>query len=79
LKDEEAIDWREGFRNLKGSRGTSLRKVKEVYQGERSMLCGGKEKGRECMCEQNISSYVCGRVLFQKKRCVQELSMGGFP
>jgi hypothetical protein len=47
LKDEEAIDWREGFRNLKGSRGTSSRKVREAYQGERSMLCGGKEKGRE--------------------------------
>jgi hypothetical protein len=47
LKDEEAIDWREGFQSLKGSRGTSSRKVKEVYQGERSMLCGRKEKGRE--------------------------------
>jgi hypothetical protein len=33
LKDEEAIDWREKFQNLKGSRGTSSRKVKEAYQG----------------------------------------------
>ncbi len=66
LKDEEAIDWREGFWSLKGSRGTNSRKVKEAYQGERSMLCGGKEKGEEWMCEQKISSYVCGRV-FQKK------------
>jgi hypothetical protein len=47
LKDEEAIDWGKGFRNLKGSRGTSSRKVREVYQGERSILCGEKEKGRE--------------------------------
>ncbi len=39
LKDEEAIDWGEGFRSLKGSRGTSSRKVKEAYQGERSILC----------------------------------------
>jgi hypothetical protein len=47
LKDDEAIDWRERIRSLKGSRGTSSRKVKEAYQGERSMLCGGKEKGGE--------------------------------
>jgi hypothetical protein len=47
LKDEEAIDWREGFRSLKGSRGTVQGKVKEAYQGERSMLWGGKEKGGE--------------------------------
>jgi hypothetical protein len=31
------------------------------------MLCGRKEKGREWMCEQKISSYVCGRVLLKKK------------
>jgi hypothetical protein len=31
------------------------------------------------MCEQKISSYACGRVLLKKKRCVQELSMEGFP
>jgi hypothetical protein len=47
LKDEEAIDWREGFRSLKGSWGTSSRKIKEAYQGEKRMLCGGKEKGGE--------------------------------
>jgi hypothetical protein len=47
LKDEEVIDWRERFGSLKGSRETSSRKVKEVYQGERSMLCGRKEKGGE--------------------------------
>ncbi len=71
LKDEEAIDWKEGFWSLKGSRGTSSRKVKEAYQGKRSMLCGGKEKGGEWMCEQKISSYVCGRVLFKKKMCAR--------
>jgi hypothetical protein len=32
LKDEEAINLREGFRSLKGLRGTSSRKVKEAYQ-----------------------------------------------
>jgi hypothetical protein len=42
------------------------------------MLCGGKEKGGEWMCEQKISSYVCRRVL-KKKGCVQELNMEGFP
>jgi hypothetical protein len=47
LKDEEAIDWGEGFRSLKGSRGISSRKVKEAYQGKRSILCGEKEKGKE--------------------------------
>jgi hypothetical protein len=47
LNDEEAIDWREGFRSFKGSKGTSSRKVKEAYQGEKSMSCGGKKKGRK--------------------------------
>jgi hypothetical protein len=31
LKDEEAFDWKEGFRSLKGSRGTRSRKGSEVY------------------------------------------------
>jgi hypothetical protein len=47
LKDEGAIDWGEGFRNLKGSRGTNSRKVREAYQGKGSILCGKREKGRE--------------------------------
>ncbi len=71
LKDEEAIDWREGFWSLKGSRGTSSRKVKEAYQGEKSTLCWEKEKGRKWMCEQKISSHVCGRVLFMKRMCAR--------
>jgi hypothetical protein len=33
LKDEEAIDRREGFQSFHWSRETSLRKVMEVYQG----------------------------------------------
>jgi hypothetical protein len=39
LKDEEAIDWREGFRSLKGSRGTNSKKVREAYQGKMNILC----------------------------------------
>jgi hypothetical protein len=41
LKDEEAIDWREGFRSLKGSKGTSSRRFTKargvccVEKGER--------------------------------------------
>jgi hypothetical protein len=38
LKDEEAIDWREGFQSFHWSRGTSSKKVMEAYQGSRGCL-----------------------------------------
>jgi hypothetical protein len=70
LKDEEAIDWREGFRSLKGSRGTSSRKVKEAYQGERSMLGGGKGKEEnECVSKRLI--LMCLEGCCSKKMCAR--------
>ncbi len=58
LKDEEAIDWRRGFRNLHWARETSSRKVMENFQGRRESLgwgvCffWGKEKQNKIkMCD----------------------------
>jgi hypothetical protein len=47
LKDEEVIDWREGFQSFHWSRGTSSRKVMEAYQGRKKYVVWWKEKGRE--------------------------------
>jgi len=57
LKDEEAIDWSKGFRSFHWTRGTSSKKVMEVYQGrEESCVCE-KEKKRKMKCEEKISAY----------------------
>jgi hypothetical protein len=47
LKDEETIDCREGFRSLKGSRGTSSRKVKRLTKEEEYVVLKKGKKGRE--------------------------------
>ncbi len=47
LKDEEAIDSREGFQNFHWSRGTNSRKVMEAYQGKKEYVVWWKEKGKE--------------------------------
>jgi hypothetical protein len=49
-----------------------------LTKGEKSILCWGKKKGGEWMCEEKISSYVWKGVVHEK-RCVQEISMEGFP
>ncbi len=41
-----------------------------LTKGERSILCWGKGKGKEWMCEKKISSYVW-KVLFMKKMCAR--------
>jgi hypothetical protein len=64
LKDEEAIDWRRGFRSFHWARGTSSKKVMETFQGRRESLGWGvfvfweKKKKMECV----ISFYVKGVV-----------------
>jgi hypothetical protein len=61
LKDEEAIDWRRGFRSFHWAKGTSSRKVKETFQGRRESLGRGMfvfwEKKKEVK-DYVISSYV---------------------
>jgi hypothetical protein len=58
LKDEEAIDWREGFRSLKGSRGTSSRKVKEAYQGV-GVSCVEERRKEENECVSKKLILMC--------------------
>jgi hypothetical protein len=61
LKDEEAIDWGEGFRSLKGLRGTSSRKVVEAYQGG-GVSCVEKRKkeDNECVSKRLVLMCVAG-------------------
>jgi hypothetical protein len=44
LKDEEAIDWSKGFRSFHWTRGTSSKKVMEVYQGRGYLVYVEKKK-----------------------------------
>jgi len=69
LKDEEAIDWRGGFRNFHWTTGTSSRKRDGGLPKEREVSCvwgRGKEEN-ECVRKRLI--FMCGRVLFMKKMC----------
>jgi hypothetical protein len=50
LKDEEAIDWRGGFRSFHWAREQAQGKVIEAYQGRRKSLGLGKGKRREGKC-----------------------------
>jgi hypothetical protein len=78
LKDEEAIDWREGFRSLKRSRGTSSRKVKEAYQGG-GVSCVEKKRKEKNECVRKKLVLMCVERCCSWKVCVQELSMEGIP
>jgi len=66
LKDEGAIDWREGFRSFHWTRGTSSRKGHGGLPKERGVSCVGKKKkkkinrgGKDC--------FLCGKKLFMEK------------
>jgi hypothetical protein len=75
LKDEEAIDWRGGFRSFHWARGTSSRKghgglpkKREVYWvGER------KKEKKECVKKERKKGLVlmCGKVLFMREMCAR--------
>ncbi len=47
MKDEGAIDWREGFPNFHWARRTSSRRDHGGLLRERSILCFGEGKGGE--------------------------------
>jgi hypothetical protein len=62
LKDEEAIDWRGGFRSFHWTRGTSSRKGHEGLPRERGISCvRGREK-EENECVRKIFVLMCGKV-----------------
>jgi hypothetical protein len=46
LKDEEAIDWREGFQSFHWSRETSSQKVMEAYQGREEYVVLVEREGK---------------------------------
>jgi hypothetical protein len=75
LKDEEAIDWREGFRNLKGSRGTSSRKVKEAYQG-RGVCCVEERRKEEHECVSKRLVLMCVEGCCSKKKMCARIKHG---
>jgi len=57
LKDEEAIDWREGFRRFHWTKGTNSKK---------GHACLPREKeDKECVRKKLV--LMCGKVLFMKK------------
>jgi hypothetical protein len=72
MKDEETIDWREGFPNFHWTRRTSSRKGHGgLPKGEGSILCFGKEK-EENECVRKKLILMCGKVLFMEKMCVNK-------
>jgi len=73
LKDEEAIDWRGGFRSFHWAWGTSSKKGHGGLPKEREVSWGwGKEKGREGMCEKRRRLVLmCGKVLFMREMCAR--------
>jgi hypothetical protein len=76
LKDEEAIDWSKGFRSFHWTRGTSSRKVMEVYQ-ERRVSCVEEMRKEENECVSKRLFLMCVEGCCSKKGCVQEISMEG--
>jgi hypothetical protein len=63
MKDEETIDWREGFQDFHWTRRTSSRRgdgrwvsILHIYQGGSYVFLGGEGRGR--VCEEKNSSYV---------------------
>jgi len=69
MKDEETIDWREGFPNFYWIRRTSSRRGHGgLLKGEGSILRFGKEK-EENECVRKKLIIMCGKVLFMGKMC----------
>jgi len=71
LKDDEAIDWRGGFRSFHWARGTSSRKGHGGLPRERGVFCVGGKGKEENECVRKILVLMCGKVLFMKKLCAR--------
>ncbi len=73
MKDEGAIDWREGFPTSIGQGEQSQEGVLGAYRGERRVSCVCGRKGEEGKYGKDISSCVGKNVVHEKKNmCTQE-------
>jgi hypothetical protein len=73
MKDEGAIDWREGFPNFHWTRRASSRTgLGGVPRRKRNILCFWEKKKEENESVRNILVLMCGRVLFMKKMCANK-------
>jgi hypothetical protein len=73
MKDEGAIDWREGFSTSIGQGEQSQGGVLEAYRKKRIISCVLWRKGKEGKYGKEISSYVGKNVVHEKKKmCKQE-------
>jgi hypothetical protein len=69
MKNEETIDWREGFPNFHWT--SSRRGHKGLLKGKGSILCFGKEnEENECVRKRLI--LMCEKVLFMGKMCTNK-------
>jgi hypothetical protein len=71
LKDEEAIDWRGGFRSFHWTRGTSSRKGYGGLPREKEVFWVGRKEKEEMECVRKKIVLMCGNVLFMKKMCLR--------
>jgi hypothetical protein len=71
LKDEEAIDWRGGFRSFHWARGISSRKGHGGLPREREVSWVRERKKEEKECVGKKKVLMCGKVLFMRKMCAR--------
>jgi len=71
LKDEEAIDWRGGFRSFYWARGTNSKKGHGGLPKERGVSCVGGRGKEENECVKERLVLMCGKVLFMKNMCAR--------
>jgi hypothetical protein len=77
MKDEEAIDWREGFQYFHWTRGTSLRRGQRGLPRKRNVCAFfGTRRRRMSVREKNLFSCV-KKCYSWEKHCVQTKSMEG--
>jgi len=71
LKDEEAIDWKEGFRSFHWTRGTSSRKGHNGLPRKKGVSCvGGRGKEENERVRKRLV-LMCGKALFMEKMCAR--------
>ncbi len=71
LKDEEAIDWKEGFQSFHWTRGTSSKKGHGGLSRERGVSYVGERGKEENECVRKRLVLMCGKVLFMENMCAR--------
>jgi hypothetical protein len=71
LKDEEAIDWKGGFRSFHWTREISSKKGHGYLPRERGVSCVGGRGKEENECVRKILVLMCGKLLFMEKMCAR--------